>query len=125
MPHYRIFYLKDAQLAAFRQAPPGSGTHELKPRHYEEGGEIEAQSPYAVWQTLQGEEVERRGIRKMGVGDALDSGDSGLLVCNFWGFDRAAWHLPHPAQEAGEHPDPSHPQRVPGGGEQPQTERSP
>lgn len=98
MARYRIFYLKDSHITARREGPPKSKDTLLQPRHYEEQGELEAESPYDVWERLQGEEAERRGIRKLGVGDAIETETREVLICNFWGFDRAKWRSPesHP-----------------------------
>ena len=94
MALYRIFYLRESEIARFRDAAPKEERPcRLKPRRYEESGEIEAESPYEAWQRLQGEEAERRGLRPMGVGDALQIGPETLVVCNFWGFDQAEWQL--------------------------------
>ena len=92
MARYRIFYLKDSYVTARRESPPKPKGASLQPRHYEDLGEMEAESPYDVWERLQGEEAERRGIRKLGVGDAIETESPEVLICNFWGFDRAQWH---------------------------------
>ncbi len=98
MPLYRIFYLNDSEVTSFRHAPPRQQPCQLKQRHYEPQGEIEAPSPYAAWQMLQDEQAEARGLRSMGVGDVLETEQSEVLLCNFWGFDRAEWHVPHAGQ---------------------------
>jgi hypothetical protein len=67
----------------------------LRPSDYEEGPEIEAPSPYAVWKTI--EETEIPNARKMVVGDVLQLDPSSILVMNFWGFDEAKWQESDPA----------------------------
>jgi hypothetical protein len=94
MPHYRILYLKDSEIDRFRQAAPKEQPYQLWLRHYEEAGQIEAPSAYAAWRELQEGGAEERGIRKMGVGDVLDSPGQGPLLCNFWGFEEAQWRQP-------------------------------
>jgi len=102
MPRYRIFRLQPERRTAFQEKPPKAPPYRLKPAHYEPAGEIEAPSPYAAWKALQEgdeeqeQEAEGDAPRPLSVGDALESGDSGLLVCNFWGFDRAQWQEQQP-----------------------------
>ena len=110
MARYRIFYLKDSQIAPRREGPPKPKGTTLQPRHYEEQGELEADSPYDLWGRLQGEEAEQRGIRKLGVGDAIETESRQVLICNFWGFDPAEWRSaethPEPGAESGSGNDP-------------------
>ena len=100
MPRYRIFHLKDSHLATFRQAAPKKPPYRIKLRYYDEAGAIEAVNPYAAWKSLQGDEpepVEGDTVspeRIFGVGDVLESEDSTLLICHYWGFEAAEWILP-------------------------------
>ena len=104
MPRYRIFYLNDSHITARRESAPKPKGTLLKPRHYEEQGEMEAESPYDVWERLQGEEAEQRGIRKLGVGDAIETESREVLICNFWGFDKAKWRSTETNPEPGADP---------------------
>ncbi len=101
MARYRILYLKDAYITSRRESAPKPKGTLLKPLHYEEQGEMEAESPYDVWKRLQAEEAEQRGIRNMGVGDAIETESGDVLICNFWGFDRAQWHSVEAHPESG------------------------
>jgi len=100
MPRYRIFHLKDSHLATFRQAAPKKPPYRIKLRYYDEIGAIEGVNPYAAWRSLQGGELEQDGAgdaspeRIFGVGDVLESEDSTLLICHYWGFEAAEWILP-------------------------------
>jgi hypothetical protein len=91
---YRVLLLKDAKISAYREASPREGKYRLHHSHYEPAGKIEAPSPYSAWRKLRGEELAQRGFRPLGVGDALEAESASLVVCNFWGFDPAAWHGP-------------------------------
>ena len=100
MPRYRIFHLKDSHLATFRQAAPKKPPYRVKLRYYNEAGAIEAINPYAAWNLLQGDEPEQDEAgsslqgRIFGVGDVLESEDSTVLICHYWGFEAAEWILP-------------------------------
>jgi hypothetical protein len=101
MARYRIFYLNDSRITARRESAPKPKGTLLQPRHYDDQGEIEAESPYDVWKRLQGEEAGQRGIRTLGVGDAIETESREVLICNFWGFDRAQWISAETHPEAG------------------------
>jgi hypothetical protein len=95
---YRVLLLKDAKISAYREASPREGKYRLHHSHYEPAGKIEAPSPYSAWRKLRGEELAQRGFRPLGVGDALEAESASLVVCNFWGFDPAEWHVPQAEQ---------------------------
>ncbi len=106
MPRYRIHYLRDSQRQHFRQAPPHPGPLKLKRRDYQEGGEIEASSPYTAWKQLQ----QDRGARPpITVGDALETEAGALLLCRYVGFEEAEWFVPETVSAAPlpESPEPS------------------
>ena len=94
MPRYRIFYLRDTQVEKFRGTPPREKPYHLRTKDYDEGGVIEAESPYAVWKQLQENEAASQTKRPLGVGDALEGDESPLLLLNYWGFDEALWRTP-------------------------------
>lgn len=102
MPRYRIHYLKDSQQQHFRSAPPVAGPLKLKLKDYQEGGEIEASSPYAAWKHLK-EIADRRPIE---VGDALETDTGVLYVCRWAGFEEAQWYLPEPPPIIQKSPEP-------------------
>lgn len=87
MPHYRIYRLKESQRRHFRDGPPAPGPHELKRRDYEAGDEVEAPSPYDVWQ-------QARAGQAIEVGDALETDTGALVVCRYVGFEEARWWSP-------------------------------
>jgi len=97
MPSYRIFYLKERQIHAYRQAAPRPQPYRLRPSDYEEGPEVEAASPYAAWKLLEEGTEKYPGARKLVVGDVLQTGGYQIVVMNFWGFDDAAWQEAEPA----------------------------
>jgi hypothetical protein len=99
MTRYRVFYLKDRQIPAYRESTPRPQPYHLRPSDYEEGPEIEAPSPYAVWKKLEETEEESPNARKMVVGDVLQIDPSSILIMNFWGFDEAKWQESEPAGE--------------------------
>ena len=90
MPCFRIYWLGDAHLDAFREKPPRSGPEPVRVKHYVQGADIEAVSPYEAWLRLQGE-VPERTDRAFGVGDILQSETGGLEICRYWGFEPAMW----------------------------------
>ena len=98
MSRYRVLLLKDSKVLTYREASPREGKVRLNRSHYEPAGEVEAPSPYSAWQKLRGKESARRGFRPLGVGDALETEAASLVVCNFWGFDPAEWHVPQAEQ---------------------------
>ena len=103
MSRYRIHYLKEAQRQGFRNAPPAPGPLRLKRNHYQDGGEIEAASPYAAWKELQ----EASGRQPIVVGDALENDAGTLLLCRWAGFEEAHWYIPEPPPTPAPGPDPA------------------
>ena len=96
MPRYRVYYLKDSQRLHFRNTPPGSPQgsepYQLKLKDYQEGGQVDAPSPYSAWKHLK-ETEDRRPIE---VGDALELDTGALYVCRWTGFEEARWFVPEP-----------------------------
>lgn len=92
MPVYRVLYLKDqAAIDRFRSQPPTEAAITVKPKDYEQVGEIDTPSEYAAWQALQGPGAAERGWRLMGVGDVLEIAGAKPRVCRFAGFHDAVW----------------------------------
>jgi hypothetical protein len=91
MPCFRIYWLTDDHLDAFRQKPPRNGPEPVRIKHYVEGADMEAVSPYDAWLRLQGDAPERQGRRVFGVGDILQSETGSLEICRYWGFEPAIW----------------------------------
>jgi hypothetical protein len=99
MPQYRILYLLPEHAARFRDKPPKKAPYSLREGHYEEGPEVEAQTPYELWLQLQEQPETAETPRAIKVGDAIRTTEGELLVCNFWGFDKAEWWTPVRADE--------------------------
>ena len=96
MALYRIFHLTDVHLATFRERPPDKARTEIRPAHYEQVGEIEADTPYEAWSMLRDEAAgsSAAGVREFGVGDVLQIDDQAPQICRWWGFEECAWHEP-------------------------------
>jgi len=92
MALYRIYRMKDSPRQQFRWAPHVSGCASLKPKDYDQGGQIEAQHEYEAWLKLreQGDALQ--------VGDLLETEDLRLSICKYVGFEPAQWVLPEPKQ---------------------------
>ena len=62
----------------------------MKPRDYEQRGQIEALHEYDAWRLLREENAP------LEVGDLLETEDGRLSICKYVGFEPAAWVLPEP-----------------------------
>lgn len=85
---YRIHRMKEAPRQQFRWAPHVSGNAGVKPKDYEEGGQIEAANEYEAWKLL------RESETPLSVGDLLEAESGQLRICKYVGFDTAQWVLP-------------------------------
>jgi hypothetical protein len=92
MPLFRIYRMKDSPRQQFRWAPHVSGTASLKPRDYEQRGEVVAQHEYDAWRVL------RESGEPLSVGDLLETESGQLRICKYVGFEPAQWILPEPKQ---------------------------
>jgi hypothetical protein len=101
MPSYRVFLLTEPHVQPFRDRAPRPGRQELRPTNYEPAGQIEALGPYDAWTRLQGEEAAELAGRPLGIGDVLEEEESSLMICQYWGFDPAAWR----SADAGSEPE--------------------
>ena len=102
MPLYRIYRMKDSPRQQFRWAPHVTGCAALKPKDYEQRGEVEAVNEYDAWQAL------RTSADAIAVGDLLETPDGQLRICKYVGFEPAQWVLPATA-DAGGPPPPGDP----------------
>ena len=84
--------MKDSPRQQFRWAPHVSGCASLKPKDYDQGGQIEAQHEYDAWLKL------REQDDALQVGDLLETEDLRLSICKYVGFEPAQWVLPEPKQ---------------------------
>ncbi len=92
MPQFRIYYLASERSETFRSKAGVKPPYVIRRSHYEEGPEVRAPDPYALWKSLRGMSESGSGDapRAVDVGDVLESED-GLLLCNYWGFEPAEW----------------------------------
>ena len=82
--------MKDSPRQQFRWAPHVTGCAALKPRDYEQRGEIEALHEYDAWRSL------RESGEALAVGDLLETSEGQLRICKYVGFEPAEWVLPAP-----------------------------
>jgi hypothetical protein len=92
MPLFRIYRMKDSPRQQFRWAPHLAGSASLKPKDYEQRGEVEALNEYEAWRAL------REAAEPLCVGDLLESDRGELRVCKYVGFEPAQWVLPEQKQ---------------------------
>ena len=100
MPLFRIYRMKDSPRQQFRWAPHVSGCASVRPKDYEQAGQVEALHEYDAWR------CRKESGEPLAVGDLLEMEDGQLRVCKYVGFEPAQWVLPEPkhpdAQEPGE-----------------------
>ena len=86
--NFRIHRMKDATRQSFKWAAHTGGQAAVKPRDYEQRGQIEAASPYSAWSALlaSGDPLQ--------VGDLLEDPDGRLRIFKYVGFEEAKWVLP-------------------------------
>jgi hypothetical protein len=94
MPDYRVFRLKDNLRQQYKWAPHLAGVTAIKPKDYEEGIVVTAETPYAAWHALKGTEHE------LAVGDVLSVDGGEQRILKYIGFEEARWVLPEPKQPA-------------------------
>lgn len=80
--------MKENPRQGFRWAPHTGGVSSVKPRDYEPGEEIAADSAYALWASLRGTP------EALDVGDVLESDTGALSIFKYVGFEEARWVLP-------------------------------
>ena len=68
----------------------------VKPRDYEPGETVDADSPYAAFFAL------RDSARPLEVGDLLEAENGSLRICKFVGFEEAHWVQPELKTDAGD-----------------------
>jgi hypothetical protein len=88
MAVYRVHRMKDHVRQSFRYAPHTSGVMMIKPRDFEDAGEIEAANVYDAWMNLRGTE------RALDIGDVVETAEGALCVCKYVGFEEARWVIP-------------------------------
>lgn len=90
MPLFRVYRMKDSPRQQFRWAPHVAGCATLKPKDYEQRGEVEALHEYDAWRLL------RESNEPLAVGDLLETESGALRICKYVGFEPAQWLLPEP-----------------------------
>ncbi len=88
MQTYRIHRMKENPSQSFRWQPHTSGVTLSKPRDYEAGQTVEADSAYAAWMAL------RDTAEALRVGDILESESGELRIYKYVGFEEARWVVP-------------------------------
>ncbi len=99
MALYRIYRMKDAARHQFRMAPHVSGAVAVKPKDFEQLGQLEGQNEYDAWRAA------REAGDALQVGDLLESDDGRLRICKYVGFEPAEWALPEPKHAAEAEPE--------------------
>lgn len=96
MASYQVFRLKENLRQQFRWAPHLSGVTGVKEKDYEFAYSMEAESPYALWHSVNGTEGQLR------VGDVICCGEAELRILKYIGFEEARWIVPESrASQAG------------------------
>jgi len=90
MPVYRIHRLKENLRQQFRWQPHLSGITAVKPKDYEEGFAVEAETPYAAWSLLRGTSDQLQP------GDLLVTEGGEVRILKYIGFEEARWVVPEP-----------------------------
>jgi hypothetical protein len=95
MPRYRIHRIKQAPFESFRWGAHTAGLAVIRPKDYDFGKEIEAESPFAAWKLLG---ASGNALRP---GDVLetelnDPTSTSLLITKYIGFEPAQWFVPEP-----------------------------
>jgi hypothetical protein len=112
VPRYRVYRIKDSQKEHFRWSAHTGGLAIVKPKDYEQGGEVESPTPYALWKELQ-DTGSPHLERPLSPGDILETieseGPSRLFITKYIGFEPAQWFIPEVrgADQAATSPDDS------------------
>ena len=99
MPSFRVYRMKDSPRQQFKWAPHVSGCASVKPKDYEQRGQVDALHEYDAWRLL------KDSGEALAVGDLLETEDGHLRICKYVGFEPAQWIIPEPKQHG--EPDPS------------------
>jgi hypothetical protein len=73
----------------------------VKPKDFEQSGEVEAVNEYDAWRLLRATE------QPLALGDLLENGKGELRICKYVGFDSAQWVIPEPKPRPDAVTDPS------------------
>ena len=92
--------MKDSPRQQFKWAPHVSGCASLKPKDYEQRGEVEALHEYEAWRKL------RESGDPLAVGDLLETEAGQLRICKYVGFEPAQWILPEAKPQTQPQPEP-------------------
>jgi hypothetical protein len=73
----------------------------VKPKDYEQRGQVEALHEYDAWRAM------RETGEPLVVGDLLETDNGQLRICKYVGFEPAQWVLPEPKHAAETEPEPA------------------
>lgn len=71
----------------------------MKPKDYEQQGEVSAANEYEAWAGL------RASGQALDVGDLLEVESGDLRICKYVGFEPASWIVPEPVAPPAPLPD--------------------
>ena len=80
--------MKDSPRQQFRSAPHVAGVAHVKPKDYQDAGNVEAANEDEAWRQLRDSE------RPLAVGDVLEAESGELRICKYVGFEAAQWIVP-------------------------------
>ena len=98
MPSFRIHRIRETMKEQFRWKAHTGGAGVVKPKDYEVGGEMDAATPYALWNRMK---IEGKPLCP---GDVLETvqndGTAGeLQIFKYIGFEPAKWWIAEPRTE--------------------------
>ncbi|MBM3775762.1 MAG: hypothetical protein FJW37_11460 [Acidobacteria bacterium] len=88
MVSFRIYRLKEGLRDQFRWSPHLCGTAHVRPRDYEEAGQLTARNEYHAWALL------RESGQPLEIGDLLQTEQGELRISKYVGFEAAVWIVP-------------------------------
>ncbi len=94
MPLYKVHRQRESARNSFRWAPHTAGPAVVKQKDYEFSAELEAASPYALFNAL------RESKEALEVGDVLELPDGTLRIFKYVGLEEASWWAPVEKQAA-------------------------
>jgi hypothetical protein len=85
---FRIHRIKKHAGESFRSAAHTGGIASVKPKDYEQAGEVEASGVYAAWAKM------RAVDQPLQTGDILENTAGTLYLAKYIGFEKANWWVP-------------------------------
>jgi hypothetical protein len=98
MACYRIHRIRETMKEQFRWQAHTGGAAVVKPKDYQGNGEVDAATPYALWNRMKAEG------KALCPGDVLetvkeDGAPGELHIFKYIGFEPAKWWIPEPKAE--------------------------